>query len=261
MQERQSLAFDRAADYYDATRSMTPEAHIEVSRLLAAELHGRGPVLEVGVGTGRIGLSLFQEGVEMTGIDLSEPMLRRLVENAGGSLPFPLCRADATEIPLADNTFGAVLTCHVLHLIPAWEKALAEFARVLVPGGVYLNDLGGWHQITGPRIELMKRFAAEAGFGLTARGANDVDAVEGALSMLGATPRPLATVSLEESSTYEKSIEDLENGIWSCTWETPKEARRAAAAAVRPWAAGRYGDLSARYLYSVPITWMAYDLP
>jgi SAM-dependent methyltransferase len=255
-----SLAFDRAADYYDATRGLPADAKTEVTRLLVAELRQREPVLEVGVGTGRIGLSLADMGVEIIGVDLSEPMLRRLVEKAGGSLPFPLCRADAIHLPFAPSSFGAVVTCHVLHLVPAWEKAVAEFVRVILPGGVYLNDLGGWDRLAGPRVELMKRFGIEAGFELKARGANDVDEIDRAMALCGRRPRALPAVTFEESHTYEQTIIDLENGIWSYVWEIPDEVRRTAGAKLRRWAADRYGDLTRTYESRVSIEWRTYEV-
>ena len=46
---------------------------------LAGELRGRGPVLEPGVGTGRMALPMAAAGIDVIGLDLSVPMLRELV--------------------------------------------------------------------------------------------------------------------------------------------------------------------------------------
>ena len=50
----ESISFDRAAGYYDDTRSL-PDAEMEVlvSRLVA-EIPRDGTCLEIGIGTGRI---------------------------------------------------------------------------------------------------------------------------------------------------------------------------------------------------------------
>ena len=53
-----SVSFDRAASFYDATRALTPEAMAAVQALLRSELQGRGRCLEIGVGTGRMALPL-----------------------------------------------------------------------------------------------------------------------------------------------------------------------------------------------------------
>ena len=51
-----SVAFDRAAEYYDRTRGSSPEGLRKTIDLLTGELRDRGTVLEVGVGTGQLGL-------------------------------------------------------------------------------------------------------------------------------------------------------------------------------------------------------------
>src|SRR5262249_12377514 len=66
-----SIPFDRAADVYDETRRLTPEASAATTHLLAAELGERGAALEIGVGTGLIGLPLAAAGVRLVGLDLS----------------------------------------------------------------------------------------------------------------------------------------------------------------------------------------------
>src|SRR5437879_12063053 len=118
-----SIAFDQAADYYDRTRRLDPDVHAAVIDLLAGELRGRGRCLEVGVGTGRIALDLHRSGVRMAGVDISRPMLAKLVEKAGGRAPFPLAVADATALPVAAERVGGVVICHVLHLIASWRGA------------------------------------------------------------------------------------------------------------------------------------------
>ena len=261
MPEKDSICFDCAADFYDRTRALSSESMSTVSELLSTELHGRGPVLEVGVGTGRIGLLLHHRGVELTGVDLSGAMLRRLVTNAGGVAPFPLALADATALPFDDDSFGAALTCHVLHLIPAWREVLAEIVRVVKPGGVYVNDIGGWEQMTGPRVEMMEFFAAEAGFDATPRGTGIPGEVTAEMRSLRARERALPAVPFRETTTYAEIIDNLERGTWSCTWGAGDAARRTAGKKLRHWAASRYGDIDAKVEYEVPIEWLAYDLP
>src|SRR5438876_844399 len=155
-----SVSFDRAAAFYDRTRSMSAEARAEVTRLLASRLADTGAALEIGVGTGRIALPLAEAGVEMAGADLSAAMLAELVAKAGGAAPFPIAVADATALPFADGVFGAALACHVLHLVPGWRTVLGELARVVRGGGMVLVDVGGEE---GPLAEVRDRFAAEAG--------------------------------------------------------------------------------------------------
>ena len=82
-----SVSFDRAAAYYDRTRCLADDAMDELVGLVAGELSDREPTLEIGVGTGRMALALYQAGASMVGVDLSPEMLGRLVRNAGGRCP------------------------------------------------------------------------------------------------------------------------------------------------------------------------------
>ena len=95
-----SISFDRAAGFYDKTRGLPKEQAQQVTDLLTAELTGRDRTLEIGVGTGRIALPLYERGVDLVGIDISVPMLERLVANASGRQPFPLLvgGCDATAV-------------------------------------------------------------------------------------------------------------------------------------------------------------------
>src|SRR6266540_2436516 len=153
---RASVAFDRAAEYYDLTRGLSPEGARKTVELLAGQLDGRGDVLEVGVGTGQIALPLHEAGIPVIGLDLARPMMNKLIEKAGGRSPLPLVQADATAMPFRDDAFGGAYLRWVLHLIPAWRTTLSEIARVVRPGGVLLTALGAYG---GPRSEIQQRFA------------------------------------------------------------------------------------------------------
>ena len=43
--KRPSVSFERAAGYYDAARSLSPEAAVQVTAVLAEALVGHGPAL------------------------------------------------------------------------------------------------------------------------------------------------------------------------------------------------------------------------
>ena len=69
-----SIAFDRAAGYYDESRGLGPEAEELVADRVEAAVRPGGRLLEIGVGTGRIALPLHRRGHEAVGIDLSLPI-------------------------------------------------------------------------------------------------------------------------------------------------------------------------------------------
>jgi SAM-dependent methyltransferase len=253
-----SLSFDRAVDYYDRTRSLTPQARTAMTELLRRELDGRGPVLEIGVGTGRIALPLHEAGVELIGIDISEPMLRRLGANAGGRTPFPVARADATALPFRKDSFGAAIASHVLHLIPRWRSVLKNVVDAVRPGGVFLLDHGDWQ---GVFREIGDRFIDLARLDRSNRGVDRVEDIDAAMRVRGATPRLLPEIVMRKPRSYEQMISSLEDGTWSRTWQASEEVRRAAGAELRRWSEERYGDLSQEIVDETSILWHAFDLP
>ncbi len=106
---------ERIADVYDDwLLSVDPG---EAVAALAA-LAGAGPVLELGIGTGRIGLPLAARGPELHGIDASEAMLARMREKPGGEriatsvgdLADVAVEGRYSLVFVAANTFFGVLT-------------------------------------------------------------------------------------------------------------------------------------------------------
>ena len=137
-------AYARWAPVYDLafTAVMAPGRRAAVA---AAQRLG-GKVLDVGVGTG-LELPMFSAGVELVGVDLSEPMLRRAqsrIAREGLAQVSGLCVMDATRLAFADDTFDAVVAPFVLTVVPDPHATLAELARVTRVGGeiVLVNHVG-----------------------------------------------------------------------------------------------------------------------
>jgi SAM-dependent methyltransferase len=74
---------DSHADVFDDSLPMSPEETAAAVELLA-DLAGAGPVLELGVGTGRIAIPLAARGLEVRAIEASEAMVDRLRTQPGG---------------------------------------------------------------------------------------------------------------------------------------------------------------------------------
>ena len=98
--------------------------------MLAGELHDRGRILEVGVGTGQVAIPLHETGVPMAGIDLSAAHADQAPRRSATAWPRSRsCAGDATRMPFADDVFGGAVLRWVLHLIPDWESAVRELVR------------------------------------------------------------------------------------------------------------------------------------
>jgi len=174
----QSVTFDRAADFYDATRSYPPEVEMLVADLIvqAGKLDRNSHVAEVGVGTGRVALPVAKRVGRITGIDLSRLMMNRLRAKQNGE-PIHLVEGDITLLPFQDQAFDAVMASHIFHLVPGWQQALREVTRVLKPGAPLIhiwqqdNDLfrplwKAWQEALGGRSDDMVVDAVMTWWGL-----------------------------------------------------------------------------------------------
>jgi len=251
------MSFDRAADFYDATRALPSDVHARLTAILAAELAPRGPCLEIGVGTGRIALPLAAGGVALVGVDIAAKMLRRLVDNAGGRRPFPLCVSDVTALPFAGAGFGAVLASHVLHLVGDWRVTVDEAVRVLRPGAVFLVDFGGaplapWHE---PTLAVLKDH------GVVRRRPGMSEPGPVAEHLAGrAVARPLAPLTMTVERTLAQDLDDWAAQRHSWTWSVSPTHIAAAVVGVRRWASDSGWPLDRRVELQRTIQWWAFDL-
>jgi SAM-dependent methyltransferase len=254
-----SVPFDRAAEFYDRTRAISDASMARNVDLIRAELAGREPVLEVGVGTGLLALPLHAAGMDLVGLDLSAPMLERLREKSGGRAPFPVVLGDATQMPIADDAFGAAYLRWVLHLVSDWSAVLAEIVRVVRPGGVVLLNLGAYG---GPQDEIQRRFAELAGVSVEPVGLRwgDFDALDGAMASHGATPRPLPSLPDVGEQTLATFLEGIRENRYSWTWPLDEATRLRVLAELVPWAEERFGPLDAPRTFEHAGRWRAYDL-
>jgi phosphatidylethanolamine/phosphatidyl-N-methylethanolamine N-methyltransferase len=109
----------------------------------AREVGGR--ILEIGVGTG-LSFEDYDETTEITGIDLSEPMIARARSRAAtGRYPHVkgLAVMDAHQLRYPDGAFDCVVGQFVITLVEDPERVLSECARVVRPGGqiILVNHL------------------------------------------------------------------------------------------------------------------------
>ncbi|WP_367133148.1 class I SAM-dependent methyltransferase [Saccharothrix sp. HUAS TT1] len=95
---------------------------------------GDGPrdVLDLAAGTGKLTGGLLAEGHHVTAVEPNEGMLSELVRHHGPARALP---GSAERIPLPGGTVDAVVVGQAFHWFDA-DRAMAEIARVLRPGGV-----------------------------------------------------------------------------------------------------------------------------
>ena len=132
------------------------EAEVEmVVERLGLALGAR--LLDLCCGQGRHAVPLAQVGYRVTGLDRSRTLLERAAALAAGhGQRLGLVQADMRRLPFADASFDAVLNLFnafgYLEDDAQDELVLGEVARVLAPGGRFLQELAnrealirGWH--------------------------------------------------------------------------------------------------------------------
>jgi SAM-dependent methyltransferase len=131
---------DRIADVYDQWYGDRPGLD-DCVELLAA-LAGPGPVLELGVGTGRVALPLAARGLRVHGVDASEAMVARLRAKPGGEA-VQVTVGDLGEVP-AEGPFSLVFVVfNTFFCLLTQDDQVRCFARVaerLAPGGAFVVE-------------------------------------------------------------------------------------------------------------------------
>jgi ubiquinone/menaquinone biosynthesis C-methylase UbiE len=135
---RTTSNFDRIAPYYDATHQ-APFAHFGHRLVEAVGVTPGQRVLDVATGRGAV-LFPAAERVGSTGqvigIDLAEMMLQTASQEAARrGLTVQLRVMDAEQLDFPDASFDRVLCGFGIMFFPHLDQALAEFHRVLTPGG------------------------------------------------------------------------------------------------------------------------------
>ena len=153
------------AFYAGGTGSMFPdESLVRLFRGRFVNIPRGGRVLDVGFGTGNNLVMVAESGYEAHGLEVAEECLaaaRRLAESAGVSLTLGLL--DGTKLPYPDAHFDVVLSWNAVYYHGARStvaEALADFHRVLRPGGVLLLS------VPHPNNALARRLSNDQGDGV-----------------------------------------------------------------------------------------------
>jgi len=136
-------AYARWAPIYDAGCGPVMVKGRRAAASAARAVGGR--ILEVGVGTG-LSFDDYDASTEITGIDLSAPMLAKAREKmASGRYPHvrDVQLMDAHSMTFASAAFDCVVAQFVITLVADPERVLSECHRVVEPGGriILVNHL------------------------------------------------------------------------------------------------------------------------
>jgi SAM-dependent methyltransferase len=107
-----------------------------------AELAGDGPILEFGIGTGRLALPLVERGLVVHGVDASEEMVARMRAKPRGP-EIPVTIGDFAEVTISARFVVVVLAVNTIFALPdqrAQVGCFANAARHLAPGGAFVIE-------------------------------------------------------------------------------------------------------------------------
>ncbi len=106
------------------------------------------------------------QNVELTGVNIDPRQLavarERISPEAGNTISW--LEADATDIPLPDNSFDRILAVECIFHFPSRQRFLNEVNRLLKPGGrLVLSDFCGYRQLKGKMAVPYPKMAGRRG--------------------------------------------------------------------------------------------------
>ena len=129
---------ERVAGIYDELYSDYDPHAIDT----LADLAGKGPVLELGIGTGRIALPLTAKNVEVHGVDASAPMVEQMRAKPGGER-IKLYLGNFAEVPVAGKFALVYVVFNTFFMLGSQEEQVQCFRNVaqhLAPGGCFVIE-------------------------------------------------------------------------------------------------------------------------
>ena len=129
--------YDGFVEAYDREGADRARGYVRKARILREALTGVvGPVLEVGAGSGLVTalLAPMISAERYTALDLSPAMLEAARARAGGPR-MDFVAGDAMDTKLPADSFEAVIGVDVLHHLGRPVDAMAEWLRIVKPGG------------------------------------------------------------------------------------------------------------------------------
>lgn len=157
--------YDRYSSYYDLLFGafFSPGRRRVIDSL---QFGDDAKVLEVGVGTGA-SLDLYPRQAEITGVDISEDMLRLSEKRAlKASRSVELYAMNAESLDFPDDSFSHVVAMYVVSVSPDPAAIVKEMLRVCRPGGeiVILNHFSDEESLVGKLEKTLSPLSSRLGF-------------------------------------------------------------------------------------------------
>jgi ubiquinone/menaquinone biosynthesis C-methylase UbiE len=154
---------DKLASVYDEATTKTDSSWTspdEVSELVLPHVPPGIQALDIGIGTGQSAEALEEAGAQITGVDISGEMLRK-VRDKHPTWKLYECNI-STGFPLFNHSFDIVVASGVLEFVPNLKDVFASVGSVLNSNGIFCFT----YEESLPEHPLQKEKVAELGKGL-----------------------------------------------------------------------------------------------
>jgi ubiquinone/menaquinone biosynthesis C-methylase UbiE len=146
---RRAATFDQAPNHSIHNEAQRAAWHRHVQAWSGPE---QIDVFDIGCGTGFFSLQFAALGDRVRGLDISPEMVELArAKAAEAQLDVDLAVGDVEATGFAQDSFDLAIERHVLWTLPHPDRALAEWRRILRPGGRLILVEGDWR--TQPVIE------------------------------------------------------------------------------------------------------------
>jgi demethylmenaquinone methyltransferase/2-methoxy-6-polyprenyl-1,4-benzoquinol methylase len=164
---RARLFYKYLSKVYDRVNPFVWNEAMRTEAIDMMELDPDDRVLDVGCGTGFGTEGLLRETEHVHGLDQSVHQLEKAWAKLGKHDPVAFARGDAERLPYKDDTFDALWSSGSIEYWPNPVDALAEFRRVVKPGGPVL--------VVGPDQPSSELFRKLAGAIMLFYGASEAE--------------------------------------------------------------------------------------
>jgi SAM-dependent methyltransferase len=218
-----SSEYDSFADIYSVWTDTAGSTRANLPFYLDAYARAGGPVVELGIGDGRIAVQAAARGCAVIGVDSSQAMLdlcRRRAENAGVLERLTLIRADFRSFELHAPAALIALPYHSIGHLPTLEDKRGAIAHVysqLRPGGCFVFD----DFVMTPELMAQMRTVQLRAEYRTASGA---EALLWVTSLVDEPAQSIRVVTWEDELEADGVVRQRRYRRLSLSWLTPSQA-------------------------------------
>ncbi len=221
---RPAAQYDSFADIYGVWTETAPAAQSNRRFYVEAYLAAGGPVVELGVGDGRIAVEAAARGCRVIGVDVSPVMLRRCrkrAEEAGVGDRIELLEADFRTFRVDEAAALVTLPYHSIgHLtsMPAKQQVAHHVFSQLRPGGRFIFDdflMTPDVAVRMRRVQLRAAYPSAAG----------TDILLWVTSSVDETARSMEVITWEDHFTVDGRPEWRRYRRLDLSWLDPDHAR------------------------------------